>query len=69
MMATEAMPPWIATVAHYNPVNWAVVASREALSADPDWAGVLLRLGGLLVVALVVGAVGTRAFRTYQRSL
>lgn len=63
------MPPWIATVAQYNPVNWAVVASRGALSADPDWSAVLARLGGLLAVALIVGAVGTRAFRAYQKSL
>lgn len=69
MIAREAAPEWIRTVSAYNPVDWAVVASREALSADPDWSGVLTRLGGLLAVALVMGWVATRAFRAYQRSL
>jgi ABC-2 type transport system permease protein len=69
MIARDAAPEWIQTVSAYNPVDWAVVASREALSADPDWSGVLARLGGLLAVALVMGWVATRAFRTYQRSL
>jgi ABC-2 type transport system permease protein len=69
MMAREAAPGWIQTVSSYNPVDWAVAASREALSADPDWAGVLSRLGGLLAVALVAVWAATRAFRTYQRSL
>jgi ABC-2 type transport system permease protein len=69
MMAREAAPGWIQTAAGYNPVDWAVVASREALSADPDWSGVLARLGGLLAVAVVTGWIATRAFRTYQRSV
>ena len=69
MMAREAAPGWIQTAAGYNPVDWAVVASREALAADPDWSEVLARLGGLLAVAVVTGWIATRAFRTYQRSV
>jgi ABC-2 type transport system permease protein len=69
MMAREAAPEWIQTVSVYNPVDWAVVAAREALSADPDWGGVFARLGGLLAVAVVAGFLATRAFRSYQRSL
>ena len=69
MMARSVMPGWMQTVASYNPVDWTVVASREALSADPDWAAVLGRLGGLLAVAVAMGWIATRAFRTYQRSL
>jgi ABC-2 type transport system permease protein len=69
MMAKEVMPNWMRHVAAYNPVDWAVVASREALSADPDWGAVLARLGGLFAVALAMGWLATRAFRTYQRSL
>jgi len=69
MMAREAAPGWIQTVSSYNPVDWTVVAAREALSADPDWAAVLLRLGGLFVVAVAMGWIATRAFRAYQRSL
>jgi ABC-2 type transport system permease protein len=69
MMAREAAPGWIQTVSSYNPVDWTVVAAREALSADPDWGAVLLRLGGLFLVAVVTGFIATRAFRAYQRSL
>lgn len=69
MMAREVAPEWIQTVSSYNPVDWAVVAARQALSADPDWNAVLIRLGGLLAVAVVAGFIATRAFRAYQRSL
>jgi ABC-2 type transport system permease protein len=69
MMAREAAPDWIQTVSAYNPVDWTVVAAREALSSDPDWSSVFLRLGGLFAVAVVTGFIATRAFRSYQRSL
>jgi ABC-2 type transport system permease protein len=69
MIAREAAPDWIQTVSSFNPVDWAVVASREALSSDPDWNAVLVRLAGLFAVAVATGFVATRAFRSYQRSL
>ncbi len=69
MMDRSTTPGWIRTVSGYNPVDWAVVASRQALSADPDWSMVWARLGGLAAVALVTGWIATRAFRMYQRSL
>ncbi|MCT2586965.1 ABC transporter permease [Actinophytocola gossypii] len=69
MIAREVAPEWIRTVSAYNPVDWTVVASREALSADPDWGAVLLRLGGLAAVALAAIWLATRAFRAYQRSM
>jgi ABC-2 type transport system permease protein len=68
MMAREATPEWMRTVSSYNPVDWTVVASREALSANPDWSAIWPRLGGLLAVALVAVWLATRAFRSYQRS-
>jgi ABC-2 type transport system permease protein len=68
MMAREAAPEWIQTVSSYNPVDWTVVASREALSANPDWSAIWPRLGGLLAVAVVAVWLATRAFRAYQRS-
>jgi ABC-2 type transport system permease protein len=55
-------------VARYNPVDWAVVASREALSGATRWGAVLPRLGFLLLTAVALGWLATRAFRTYQRS-
>jgi ABC-2 type transport system permease protein len=69
MMSKDVMPSWMRHVSAYNPVDWAVVASRSALSANPDWGAILGRLGGLLAVALVMTWIATRAFRAYQRSL
>ncbi|KAA1422404.1 ABC transporter permease subunit [Mumia zhuanghuii] len=68
MLAPALMPEWVATVARLNPVDWAAVASREALSASPDWSMVGGRLGLLLVLAVLMAALATRAFRAYQRS-
>ncbi len=69
LLATALAASWVADVARYNPVDWAVVASREALSAGTDWAEVWSRLGLLAALALVMAWLGTRAFRTYQQSL
>jgi ABC-2 type transport system permease protein len=68
MMAPAAMPGWVGDVARFNPVDWAAVASRQALTADPDWSAVLGRLGQLAALAVVMGWLATRAFRAYQRS-
>jgi ABC-2 type transport system permease protein len=69
LMDTRLAPDWVATVARYNPVDWAVVASREALSAGTDWGTVWPRLGLLVAMAAAMAYLGTRAFGRYQRSL
>jgi ABC-2 type transport system permease protein len=69
LLTTSLAAAWVADVARFNPVDWAVVASREALSSGTDWAAVWTRLGLLAVLALVMAWLGTRAFRSYQRSL
>jgi len=69
VMDTRLSPEWVQTVARYNPVDWAVVASREALAATPDWAVVGSRLGLLVILAATMAYLGTRAFGRYQRSL
>lgn len=69
MMDTQWAPDWIQVAARYNPLDWAVVASREALSASPDWSAVWPRLGALGALALAMGWLATRAFSAYQRSL
>lgn len=61
-------PMWVQEVARYNPVDWAVVVSRETLSADPDWGAVLPRLGALAALAAVMTFLATRAFRAYRKS-
>jgi ABC-2 type transport system permease protein len=64
----ELAPDWIATVARFNPVNWAIEAGRAALLAVPDWSFILPRVGGLGLLALACVALATRAFGSYQRS-
>jgi ABC-2 type transport system permease protein len=62
-------PEWIRTVARYNPVNWAVEAGREPLTATPDWSFVFPRIAGLLILAVLATGWATRTFRSYQRSI
>ena len=69
IMDTRLSPPWVRHVAHYNPVDWAVVASRQALSATPDWAAIWPRLALLTALATTMAWLATRAFGSYQRSL
>ncbi|MGH4030685.1 ABC transporter permease [Actinomycetota bacterium Odt1-20B] len=68
-MAPAQMPGWMRHLADFNPLNWAMVAGRSAMSSQPDWGTVAGRGGALL--ALAVGAVwlSTRTFRSYQRSV
>ncbi|QWF83432.1 ABC transporter permease [Amycolatopsis sp. CA-230715] len=68
MMSPALMPGWVADVARFNPVDWAAVASRAALGADPDWSVVLGRGGLLLALAVVMCWLATSVFRSYQRS-
>jgi ABC-2 type transport system permease protein len=68
IMAISLAPGWVQDVARYNPVDWAVTASRSALSANPDWGTALPRLGWLVLLAVLMAWAATRAFRTYQRS-
>lgn len=69
MLDLELAPHWVQVAARYNPVDWAVVAAREALSADPDWSSVTRHGLYLAAFTLIVGYLSTRAFRTYQRSV
>jgi len=69
MMPERLLPGWIRRVAHYNPANWAVSASRMALAAHPDWLSILWNLLALAVLAALSWALAARAFSSYQRSL
>lgn len=68
VMDTHLSPAWVQHVARYNPVDWSVVASRQALAAHPDWGAALPRLALLAILATVMSWLATRAFRSYQRS-
>ena len=68
VMASALAPGWIADVARFNPLDWAVVASRETLLGTPDWSAVWPRLGALFVVACLMAWLATRAFGAYQKA-
>lgn len=69
-MDLDLAPAWIGDVARFNPLQWAVVAGREALTSESvDWGLVLSRLGLLLALLVACFAVAVRAFRSYQRSV
>ncbi|KUM83672.1 MULTISPECIES: ABC transporter permease [Streptomyces] len=68
-MAPSQMPSWMRHIADFNPLNWAMVAGRSALSADPDWGVVASRGGALLGLAVVAVWLSIRTFRSYQRSV
>ncbi|GAA3198803.1 ABC transporter permease [Actinocorallia longicatena] len=68
-MAPALMPDWMRKAAAANPLDWAVTAGREAMSADVDWGFVAIRCGGLLVLAAVCVALSVRTFRIYQKSV
>ncbi|MEU8223792.1 ABC transporter permease [Kribbella sp. NPDC048915] len=69
MINPEVAPHWVNVAARFNPVDWATVAARESLAADPDWSSVGRHAAYLLVFTLIVGWLSTRAFRAYQRSV
>ena len=68
-LEANLMPGWIAHLADFNPVNWAVLAGRAATSSSPDWGVIASRAGFLVALLLVCLAFATRAFRSYQRSV
>jgi ABC-2 type transport system permease protein len=68
-MAKELMPGWMRTLTRANPVDWALGATRGALTDSPDWDDVLIQGGALLLLAVVAVWASTRTFRAYQRAV
>ena len=68
-MQASLMPHWMRLLARGNPVDWAIVASRQALSPAADWAVIGAHLAMLIGFTLACGYLATRAFRAYQRSV
>jgi ABC-2 type transport system permease protein len=69
LIDTQLAPAWIQHVAKYNPLDWAVVISRQALSGAADMGVVAPRLAALTGLGVVMAWVATRAFGVYQRSV
>jgi ABC-2 type transport system permease protein len=68
-MAPSRMPRWMQHIADFNPLNWAMVAGRSAMSEDPDWGDVFSRGGALLALAVAAVWLSIRTFRSYQRKV
>jgi ABC-2 type transport system permease protein len=68
-MQPSLLPSWIGTVADFNPVDWAIVAGREAVGASPDWASVAGYCGLLAAFATVCLALAVKAFGAYQQQV
>ncbi len=68
-MQQDLIPHWMQVAARFNPLNWAVEASREAVSSGTDWVSVVTHLG--LLAGLIVLCMGfaVRSVRTYQKSI
>ncbi len=68
IMTHGLMPPWIRTVARFNPVDWAVTVARHGFegqaTAEAAWSLVLL-----VAFALACAVFATRAFGTYQKAM
>jgi ABC-2 type transport system permease protein len=68
VMDLRLAPHWIGNLATYNPLDWAVVVSRETLIGTADWGMVWPRLAALALTAVAMGWLATKAFVAYQRS-
>lgn len=68
-IAAALIPSWMSDIANYNPLNWAVSSSRQALQVNVDWGFVLLRVGWLAILTVVSIWLATLAFRAYQKSI
>ena len=68
-MQQNLMPHWMQEVARFNPLNWAVTASREAITSGTDWNAVGVHLGLLAVLLIFCMAFAMSSVRIYQRSI
>lgn len=69
LLAQSLIPHWMQVAMRFNPVNWGVVAAREAILPGTDWSSVGLHLGLLAALSAATAAFATWAFRVYQRTL
>ena len=68
-MQESLMPHWMRVAARFNPLNWAVVASRSAVNPGTDWSLVGTRLSLLAILLVVCLLFAMRTIRIYQKSI
>ena len=68
-MVRDLMPDWMATVASFNPLTWAVDAARAAVDGSGDGPFIVARLGWLAIFLVVSVLLALRAFGRYRRAM
>jgi ABC-2 type transport system permease protein len=69
LLATEQMPHWMQIATRFNPLNWGVIAAREAVLPGTDWTSIGLHMLYLAALTVVTTAFATWTFRAYQHTL
>jgi ABC-2 type transport system permease protein len=69
LLATSQMPRWMQVTTRFNPLNWGVVAARQAVLPGTDWTSIGLHMLYLAALTVVTTAFATWTFRAYQRTL
>ncbi|WP_350348747.1 ABC transporter permease [Agromyces sp. G08B096] len=69
MMPASLLPDWVAAVAAWNPMTWAVEIARDGLAGDLDWSLAAGRTALLAAIAALAFAWAVRSIRAYQRSM
>jgi ABC-2 type transport system permease protein len=69
LLATRQMPHWMQIASRFNPLNWGVIAARQAVLPGTSWTTVGWHLLLLLGLSAVTAVWATSTFRAYQRSL
>jgi ABC-2 type transport system permease protein len=67
-MAADLMPGWIRAIARFNPVNWAIDASRAAMEGS-NWTVIIQNGVYLAGFVLLGGALAMLALRSYRRAV
>jgi ABC-2 type transport system permease protein len=69
LLATSQMPHWMQVTTRFNPMNWGVIAARDAVLPGTDWTSIGVHVLYLLALTVVTTAFATWTFRAYQRTL
>lgn len=69
LLATTQMPHRMQIASRFNPLNWGVIAARQAVLPGTDWGSIGAHLGYLAALTVVTTAFATWTFRAYQRTL
>jgi ABC-2 type transport system permease protein len=69
LLAEKQMPHWMQVATRFNPVNWGVIAARQAVLPGTDWGSIGLHVLYLAALTVVTTAFATWTFRSYQRTL